>query len=390
MSNTPFRAGQWERAKADAWGRWRASSESLLRPRLATLISGISSVAREYFADPTLAAAAVRQFPDVLRSCDSLDFDSAAETVSYMIWHLADRYGRVTQVLDRIFELGHLPIKLGGATVLEVGAGPAPALYAVRDYYDDLRAWTATTKLGVKVAPSTALASIDRGVAWSSLLHQLSETLWSLYWPRAETPLPFEISYDNLAGFSARGLHAGTIERNARIIEMEFERAGEDVSIHTARQYALEDGAYPPSAYDMIIMCNFLTNTKLTQLFEAEIGELAQSLTPGGLLIVLGGQGGQYPAIYEKLQNIMRESRLRQIVGLDEALQAQASDWQRQMVGAQIRSDVAFASAMAQETFVSVSAELPTDIVMLDQIVNFPRFRVHVWKNEWGAQKPAI
>lgn len=367
---------------------WRASRESLAHPRLATLIAGISSVAREQLADQSSADAVVREFPDVLRSCDLLDFETTAQTVAYMIWHLADRYGRVTQVLDRIFELGHLPIKLRGATVLEVGAGPAPALYAVRDYYDDLRAWIAAAKLGVEAAPATVLASIDRGVAWSSLLHRLSETLWGMYWPRAETPLPFAISYDNLAGFSARDLHIDTIERNARAIEMELERAGEDISAHTARQFALEDGAYPPSAYDLIIMCNFLTNTKLTQQFETEIDELARSLTPGGLLVILGGQGGEYPAIYERLYGIIRASRLRQLVGFDEPLQAQATDCQRRLVSAQIRSDVAFASAMAQETFMSVASELPTDIVMINQVVSFPRFRVHVWKNEWKRRTP--
>ena len=379
----PFRAGQWEHDKADAWMRWRASKESLSRPRLATLIAAISSVAREHLADQAMADAMVRHFPAVLRSCDSLDFDSAAQTVPYMIWHLADRYGRVTQVLDRVFALGHLPIKLQGATVLEVGAGPAPALYAVRDYYDDLRAWITSAELGVDAAPTTVLAAIDRGVAWSALLHQLSETLWSLYRPRPETPLPFEIGYDNLAGFSARDLHIGSIERSARAIEMEFERSGEDISRHTARQFALADGAYPPSAYDMIIMCNFLTNTQLTQRFETEIAELARSLTPGGLLLVLGGQGGEYPGIYERLHGIVAASRLRPLEGFDAPIQAQANDWERQLVSAQIRGDVAFASAMAQQTFTSVAAELPADIVNLDQIVTFPRFRVHAWKNEW-------
>jgi hypothetical protein len=362
---------------------WRVSNGSLWRPRLATLIAGISSVAREHLGDHILADAAVRQFPDVLRFCDSLDFDSAAQTVAYMIWHLADRYGRVTQVLDRIFELGHLPIKLRGVTVLEVGAGPAPALYAIRDYYDDLRAWIAAAELGVEVAPAAVLASIDRGAAWSSLLHQLSETLLSLYWPRAETTLPFGISYGDLTGYSARDLHVSTIERNARIIETEFDRSGEYISMKEARQFAFEDGAYPPSAYDMIVMCNFLTNTKITQQFEAEIYKLARSLTPGGLLIVLGGQGGEYPAIYEKLYGIIEASHLRQLAGFDEPVQAQANDWQRQIISAQIRGDIAFASAMAQQTFTSIAADLPTDIIMLDQTVTFPRFRVHVWKNEW-------
>jgi hypothetical protein len=153
-------------------------------------------------------------------------------------------------------------------------------------------------------------------------------------------------------------------------------------------KFALEDGDFPPSAYDMIMMCNFLTNTELTQQFEAEIGELAWSLTPGGLLVVLGGQGGEYPAIYEKLYGIMEASRLRQLAGFDEPLQAQASEWQRELISAQIRSDVAFASAMAQQTFTSIATELPADIVKLDQGVEFPRFRVHAWKNEQRRRTP--
>ena len=387
MIDMPFRAGQWQRAKAAAWTRWRGSGESLSHPRLAILTAGISNIAREHLVDQTSADTVVRQFPDVLRYCDSLDFDSSAQTVAYTIWHLADRYGRITQVLDRLFELGHLPMKLHGATVLEVGAGPAPALYAVRDYYDDLRTWIAAAELGVEASPATVLASIDRGEAWSSLLHRLSERLWSLYWPTTETPLPFSITYDNLAGFSARALHIDTIERNAQTIELEFERSGEYISAHTARQFAIEDSNYPPSAYDLIIMCNFLTTARLTQDLEVDIGKLALSLTPGGLLVVLGGHGGEYPAIYEKLQSIMGVSRLRPLAGFDELLQAQAIDWQRQLVSAQIRGDVAFASAMAQQTFTSLAAKLPTDIVMMDQNVSFPRFRVHVWKNEWKRRR---
>jgi SAM-dependent methyltransferase len=350
---------------------------------MMALVAGISSIAREHLADQSLAEAAVRQFPDVLRSCDSLEFDSAAQTVAYTIWHLADRYGRVTQVLDRLFELGHLPMRLRGATVLEVGAGPAPALYAIRDYYDDLLAWIAADELSIEAAPIRLLASIDRGAAWSTLLHRLSEALWSTHWPRTETPLPFAISYDNLVGFSVRDIHVEGIEQSTRSIEAEFERSGEGISENAARQLALEDGFYPPSAYDLIIMCNFLTNVTFTERFEAEISELARSLTPGGLLIVLGGVGRDYPEIYEKLRGIIEASRLRSLNGFDEPLNAQAEDWQRRLVSAQIRGDVAFASAMAQQAFISIASKLPADIVGLEQIVSFPRFRVHAWKNEW-------
>jgi hypothetical protein len=81
--------------------------------------------------------------------------------------------------------------------------------------------------------------------------------------------------------------------------------------------------------------------------------------------------------------NIAWWHRFSAPTGFDQPIQAQAGDWQRRIVSAQIRGDVAFASAMAQQAFISIIAGLPTDVVLLDQTVSFPRFRVHVWKNEW-------
>lgn len=337
VAGEAWRAGRWQRGQADAWTAWRASESSLWHPRLEALIAAISRVARGYLLREETADAAVRQFPSILRCCDVLDFDTLAQTVSHMIWHLADRYGRVTQVLDLVFAEGHLPIRRRGVTVLEVGAGPAPALFAVRDYYDDLRNWAASTGLDIKVAPVTVLNSIDRGSAWSALLHTLSETLWKIDSPRSETTLPFAIGYDDLTDFSARGQHVNAIDRQARAIQDEFDRSDEYVSKQAARQFALDDGDYPPGAYDLIIMCNFLTNEKITQRFEAEIREIARSLSPGGLFIVLGGVGKLYPAIYKKLRDIVASSQLRPLAHFDVPLQFQVDEWQSRIVGAQIR-----------------------------------------------------
>jgi hypothetical protein len=237
-----LRAGRWQRRQANSWLAWRESQESLRRPRLEALATAISQVARGYLVEGTNADVTVRQFPDILRRCDALNFDEAAQTIAYMIWHLADRYGRVTQVLDQLFIRGHRPVRIGGVTILEVGAGPAPALYAVRDYYDDVRAWVAATKQNIHVARATTLNSIDRGPAWSGLLHILSETLLSLTHWQEQAPLPFRIQYNDLSDFSIYGEHARILDLQARAIQDEFDRAGEYVSLHTARQFALDDG----------------------------------------------------------------------------------------------------------------------------------------------------
>jgi len=113
--------------------------------------------------------------------CNELAFDTEAETLAYTIWHLVDRYGRILQVLDEMLEAGHLPLRRKRMSVLEVGAGPSPAAYAITDFYEDLQAWSASLgESGVDFRPVTNLMLLDRGPAWGHLVHHVSEALIAL------------------------------------------------------------------------------------------------------------------------------------------------------------------------------------------------------------------
>ena len=320
-------AHRWERQRAEVWAHWRASDTSSGRPRLEALATAVSELARTHLRRESDAEAVVREFPAVLRSCDTLTFERPTQTLAYMLWHLTDRYGRVTQVLDRLFAHGHLPLRKRGLSVRE----------------------------DADIAPVATLHAIDRGPAWSTLLHQLSETLIAHYPPSRRSGqainLPFNISYDELSNFSIRELHDESLAHQSRAIQDEFDRGGEYLSLHTARKHALDDGCYPPSAYDLIVMCNFLTTEEITRRFAAEIRTLATSLTPGGLLVVLGATGRRYPVVYGELRSLLAATRLRPLPGFEQELQAQEAVRQRQVVGAQIRGNVAYASAVVPNAF---------------------------------------
>ncbi|MFI5898473.1 hypothetical protein ACIA5D_51255 [Actinoplanes sp. NPDC051513] len=378
-----WRAGRWLRDHADSWVAWRSSQESLRRQRLVTMTAAVSSVAHRALLTPS-ADEIVTRYPDILASCDRLAFKSDAETVAYLIWHLSDRYGRVLQVLDRLFAAGHLPLRRSRLSVLEVGAGPAPVLFAVRDFYDDLRAFITTSDLGIEAASARILHAIDRGPAWSWLLHRFSEELCARQGPDTDgSALPFGITYDDLEGLSVRREHEAAIDRGAEAILAEFERSDDDITRHTARRFAIEDGNYPPSAYDLIVMCNFLTNTHITEKFATEIELLSTALSAGGLLVVIGAAGGHYPAVYTRLDAILSQTRLRPLNDFPHPIQAHADEGQRNLIGAQIRGDVAFSSALAPAAFATTQHRLPEDITNLGQPIEFPQFQVRAWKNEW-------
>ena len=145
----------------------------------------------------------------------------------------------------------------------------------------------------------THMHALDRGEAWGRLLHHLSERLISLRSALPSSPgaLPFRVEYDNLVGFSPIREHVSALDHVAALISADFDRADEPITRSTARRLAEEDGVDKPSAYDLVVMSNFLTteeNVKKTtddsvkKDFRAELRQLASNLTPGGLLIVIG------------------------------------------------------------------------------------------------------
>jgi len=314
----------------------------------------------------------------VLTSCDHLTFDNGAEALAYAGLHLLDRYGRVNQVLEYLIRIGRLPLRIRGARVLEVGAGPAPALYAARDFYAALLSWPG---LGdVECGPLATFDTLDRGQAWDRFLHHLSESLMGVRGGTLEDgSLAFGRSVHDFKGFDVKQRHHESVGHSAARIANEFDAADEPISDATARQMAYEQGVREPSAYDMVFLCNFLTQPSMLENFEPEFRSLAFSLTPGGLLIVLGGIGNSYPELYSKVKAIAASANLLDVSPRD-ALAANADSGALALVAGHVRDNVkwAVANCPTEVRSVVVSA-LPKDIV--DDTVRFklPKFRALVF-----------
>jgi len=267
-------------------------------------------------ADPSwyhgLPGAVARSLPDVFRNCDALSFSHMSEAVAYAGVHLLDRYGRVMQVLEYLMVNGRLPLRKVGLKVLEVGSGPAPALYAVHDFYSILRDWPG--RGSTEISEIKYADSLERGEAWDSILHHVSEQLMVIRGKKqGAIGLPFRRSIDDLSGFDPQRRHQEAIAQHARKILSDFKSADEPISSKSAFRIAYQDGGSAPSAYDLIFMCNFLTQPSMTQHYRTELQNLAKSLTPGGVLVVIGATGKQYPEIYKEVFDIASGARLTNI-----------------------------------------------------------------------------
>jgi hypothetical protein len=208
--------------------------------------------------------------------------------------------------------------------------------------------------------------------------------------------LPFGTTYKTLAGFSVHELHIEGIERASRQLQAEYEVGDEYLNAQAAQQIALQQRRYAPGAYDLIVMCNFLTTSELTEDFKVEIGELSRSLTPGGVLLVLGSSVPSYQELYARLNVIVADAAwLRSVAVFDGPVQAHSNDAVRGLIAAQVITGLDHARSLAPDAFATVQESLPRDVRQLDRaMVQFPKFVALAFKNEgrrprgrWGSDR---
>ncbi|MBA1147845.1 hypothetical protein H0Z60_12385 [Ectothiorhodospiraceae bacterium WFHF3C12] len=244
-------------------------------------------------------------------------------------------------------------------------------------FYADLVRWPGRGR--IELSPVSILDALDRGPAWDRFLHHLSEHLISVRGGAVgEGPLVFGRSLHSFDGLDIRRRHHLSVKLKADEIIDEFDQADEWISDSQARESAYAEGVEQPSAYDLVLLSNFLTSTSMTELFETELRRLGRSLTPGGVLIVLGGTGGDYPEIYSRLRAACTSERLKDI-SPPEPMQAGANYEYLALVAKHTRGVVELAFfECPPEIQAAASKQLPEDLVNDNERYRLPRFRVLV------------
>jgi SAM-dependent methyltransferase len=326
------------------------------------------------------AAAVIHTLPRALSQCDLMDFDTWDEGISYLCWHMIDRYHRIQHVLDLLVARGHLPIRRRPVSLLEVGSGPAPATFAVADYYAALDLWCQQTQQPYTLGPDIDPRTLDRGAIWSQLIHHLSEsTLQNA--PQSSAHRVFGTDYADLRGYSPWQVHHSARESQARALQSDWDADDVWMDLAAARREVALLGGGPPSGFDLIVIANFLTNKEMAESFAREIEELATSLTPGGILIFLGGTGKAYPAIWDRVARGRRVATLKRVLDLEEEAHSESVAHQR--VADAILGSIGYLRDLAPDEYARIADRLPPDVVAGDPAaLAFPRYRIMAFKRE--------
>jgi hypothetical protein len=385
MTEARFSAKQWQLHHAEDRVTWIESSRTSRIKRMSRLAEGVRRLTIHWVASPEQAERVMLELPRTLNRCNELTFSSESETLAYTIWHLVDRYARILQVLDELVRRGHLPLRKTRLSALEIGAGPSPALHAVRDFYCDFIEWACQLDTELKLTSATHLLSLDRGAAWSHLVHGVSEELLLL--GDDIGPHLFGINYTDFESFSVKAEHREAIAHLARWIIADADRWDEYVEPSQAQSQAIASHEYPPGGIDLIVLCNFLTETEMTRTFSDELAGLADSLTPGGILMVLGSQDASYDAIFNDLSSIItRSGKVRALFRLDRVV-AHPDPRVHEVVSNQIVACLLHCKLKAPDVFSAICGSLPRDVRGLGEMpIKFPEFRAAVFK--WEGQRP--
>jgi hypothetical protein len=143
--------------------------------RLDRLVSGLQELLELELQTPERCQAFWNGIKRALPGCPKPeDFSVYENILAYGFVHLADRYLRTWEVMNLLTRARALPAPRT-LSVLDVGSGPAFALYAVADFYQELRDFAKAWDLDRLVIGVPDLNPVERDQGMQHLFHLLSE-----------------------------------------------------------------------------------------------------------------------------------------------------------------------------------------------------------------------
>lgn len=224
-------------------------------------------------------AAICAEFDNVLRRCDVITYDEDGAADAYVILHFLDRFHRFQMILNALEKQGHLPSR-SCPTVLDVGTGPGPSMFATSDQYQTGR-WRASGMRYDQPRPAI-IDYAEKSDGFRHWLHHFTE----LANYRAPSGIGWSVPF-----------HHGSITDFAEItfdrIRRVWDRDEDGEEIVTEHVEKVRP--------DLIVMSNFLTTETQAKELAPRIRDCARHLRNGGILLVVGARsdGAKYRKVYD-------------------------------------------------------------------------------------------
>ena len=288
-----------------AWAR----DERVLSLKFDVLAKALSSLLCERVRTPEEAHEVWEAVPAVLGRCnEQATYEKPGAACAYAWLHLLERYVRTWFALERLVESNCLPMGRKGVRALDVGTGPGPAAFAIHDFYVAMVEFSEAID-NPKWRQPPLLTCVEFDGSTNQFRHQLTEILYQ------------QTGQESGSVFSvASALHDFRKLEPTRERRQYFEilRREEDVYFDDVAGQWNSDLVYMPDEandmaqslhrYQLITFSNFLTTSGIVKSVEPNLVEVLHDTTPGSVVLVLGGRGGQYQEIYEHIDRLANAS----------------------------------------------------------------------------------
>jgi|GEM_PF-2936267 len=382
-------AHKWELANATDILEWMEASgvkERLLSDICMAVKQCVYTTNR---SESSFRYETIKQYPDALAKCDDIDFNDRAQAVAYLALHMADRYCRTWLVLEQVLAAGKLPIgKSGNFSVLDVGSGPGPGVFAVRHFYAALAHYAKLHNSQFKVEVVGRIGIVERSYGMASVMHHFAESLLMI--ERGDAPtrkrnpcfdelitssISFHSGHQDFENFNFEDMH---IAPRYWITASEEAPTEDQEETHAASRRT-------PTAYSLILMVNFLTTEQMTKQFDGALDKLmCRGLTPGGIILCIGARKEveEYRRIYDKIDQKAHDANLRKVESLDDPLKADEPQYVPKMLSQLCHEIWRYLSVDNDTTDVEASLKKMGCEDIFNPNVNFdlPFFSAHVYR----------
>ena len=300
----PLRTLTWRRllkTTADGFLEWVESTERRFQAfdQLATALETL-------LLDQVLtshveisAAEACTQFakalPLALSKCDEAIYDAPFVAEAYAFLHLLERYRRFSQVLDVLLRAGVLPMRDSGIDILDVGAGPGPALFASSDFYEQLAEYAKEHSIAGLATPQPKLHAVEASPSMGRVMHWISEL--------SNRRGPHQRRLGSFQGTDFDQLRIE--ERDATVRALQED----DPWITISDLFAWQD----EWRFNFGIFSYFLTNEHIVSATTRELQSLFASIRAGGVVVILGAVAGKYRKVYKAVDRVAKREVMRRV-----------------------------------------------------------------------------
>ena len=234
--------------------------------------------------------------------------------VAYAWLHLPDRYVRTWLALEQLVSTATIPMGVNGVTALDVGTGPGPSAFAVNDFYAAMVAYSDLTGNSKWRQPASVFCmEIDDRT--NSVRHFLTELVVERSPKRADSLSPISSTMGRFDTFFPTADRAKRFERLRDQEDYYFDDVvGEWVSETT---YTIDEANYIAQSsfrFRLIVFSNFLTTVGTVKQLTPNLFDLFKDANRGTGLLVIGGKCGEYPEIYDFVDDMAKRSGFAKVL----------------------------------------------------------------------------